>query len=157
MGTSSKRPNVTPIRRAIQKSTNLETGEQTTNLVEEEEYVAKRKHRPKALRKQWTLVDHRALSHLRMTALQWHIFVVMLGDLDTIRNEVWLTGTEIADRIGTYQPTVHRAMRDMIERGIIAKVGNGRYSINKNLAFRGSANEWDDATDNEDMPRMEKP
>lgn len=149
MGT---RENVVPLRRKMTVQHNIDTGETNRVIVEE----APDGRRIKARKKLFVMFDMDMVRLLDMTALQWGIFMQIAHALEQDTGIARITGPEIATALGSHQPTVNRAMQDMLKRKIIHKEGNGRYRISLHLVYRGDKTTWENVAMDEDVPQMRR-
>lgn len=146
------------MRRGRGAALNKETGEVYDVEVEIEAEAQKpkrRKRRPEE-RKMFGMTDLNVMSHLDLTPLGWRILWVIQAETNMERGYARLTGGDIAATLHSHQPTVAKVMTELIERKVIFKLGNGRYRVNHHIMWRGSLNDWDDATDIEPKPILER-
>lgn len=123
-----------------------------TGEVLDVEIPAKRGRRRKGRRKVYAMVDLESLDRLELTGQEWDVLTRLMRAVNQETNEARIGVVEMAQDLGIAQPNVSRIMKTLRERRIIETLRQGVHRINSHIMYRGSNQDWDDATDVERAP-----
>lgn len=123
-----------------------------TGEVLDVEIPAKRGRRRNGRRKVYAMVDLEALDRLELSGQEWEVLTRLMRAVNQETNEARVGVTEIGMDLGIAPQSVSRAMRTLRERRIIETLRQGVHRVNSHIMYRGSNQDWDDATDLERMP-----
>lgn len=117
---------------------------------------AKQGRRRKGRRKVYAMVDLEALDRLELTGQEWEVLTRIMRAVNQDTNEARVAVSEVADDLGIAAPNVSRVLKTLRERRIIQTLRQGVHRVNSHIMFRGSNQDWDDATDIERAPLWRK-
>ena len=92
----------------------------------------KRRAKPKG---GFVMLQKAALKRLELTGSQWQVFSQLLAHMDHTTAESRVMVGEIAEAIGSTQPSVSRSMKVLQDRHIVVKLGLGRYRVSSHIAY----------------------
>lgn len=130
---------------------------QSTGEVVDISIAETRGRRKKGLRKVFALIDVNATAKLDLTPSQWRVLMQLIRVMSKETGESRITAAEISREIGMARPNVSRTLSELRARRVIATITTGAHRVNPHIAFRGAADEWDDATDAAPEPEWSRP
>lgn len=142
-------------RSDLKSTTHLGVVEHTGEIIHVEMPVTRGRKR-KGRRKMYALLDIESIDRLKLHASQWSVLHRVMRAVNPETNIANVTQAEIAADLGVAQPSVARSMKELTERHIVYLVGWGRYRVNAHIMFRGSNQDWDIATENEEEPLWDR-
>lgn len=113
---------------------------------------ATRARRRNSRRKIFALVDLEAMNLLELTGREWSILHAIMRAMDPETNESRISLVEISESLGIAASAVSRAMNVLRARRIVFTLRRSVHRVNSHIAFRGSNQDWDMATDTERLP-----
>lgn len=113
---------------------------------------AKQGRRRKGRRKVYALTDLESLKRLQLSAQEWSVLHVVMAAVNPETNQAAIGVNQIAEELDILAPAVSRVMKTLRERRVIETLRQGVHRVNSHIMFRGSNQDWDDATDIEREP-----
>lgn len=107
--------------------------------------VPRRRKRVRGQRERVALLDLNNMARLELSGLEHRILIAIMSAVPEKGGTVaFITGTEIAEKVGSTQPAVSRALRSLRERRVILKPDArvGRYQVNAHLMYNGDFESW---------------
>lgn len=105
----------------------------------------RRRKRRKGWREKVALLDLTNLNRLDLSALEYRVLFAMMEAVpEKGGRDAFITLREVAEKVGSTNPSVSRCVKDLRERNILFKRDGhvGRYSINAWLMFNGDFDSW---------------
>lgn len=100
----------------------------------------------------YAMVDLESLDRLELTGQEWAVLHRLMRAVNQETNEARVGIMEIATDLDLHAPAVSRVMKTLRERRIIETLRQGVHRVNSHIMYRGSNQDWDDATDTEREP-----
>lgn len=130
---------------------------QSTGEVVDISIAETRGRRKKGVRKVFALIDVNATAKLDLTPSQWRVLMQLIKAINKETGESRISTAEIARELGMASANVSRTLSELRARSIVQTERAGLHHVNPHIAFRGSADEWDDATDAAPEPEWSRP
>lgn len=118
---------------------------------------ATRGRRRKGRRKVFAMVDLEALDQLELTGFEWRVLHAVMRRVDVETNWSHFTVVGLARALGVASPSISRVLRELRGRRIVETLEPGIHRVNPHIAFRGSNQDWDTATDSHPEPLWRRP
>lgn len=116
-----------------------------------------RGRRKKGARKVFALIDVEATAKLDLTPSQWRVLMQLIRAINKETGESRVSTAEIAREVGMAASNVSRTLSELRARRIVRTITPGAHRVSPHIAFRGSADEWDLATDETPEPDWSRP
>ena len=79
------------------------------------------------------------IKNMELTKEEYKVFFYLLSVTD-FENYIWVTQQEIAEELNMKQPNISRALKSLVDMGLLVKEKRGRnnvYKINPQIAWKG--------------------
>ncbi len=127
-----------------------------TGQVVDVEVPARQGRKRKGRKKVFALMDLESLKRLELTAQEWDVLTALMAAVNPETNQAHIGVSALAADIGVHQPNVSRIMKSLRERRIIETLRQGVHRVNSHIMFRGSNQDWDEASTREKEPLWRK-
>lgn len=124
----------------------------STGEVLDVEVPVRKGRKRKGRKKVFALMDLESLKRLELTSQEWEVLTGIMAAVNPETNQAHIGISVLSSDLGIHQPNVSRIMKSLRERRIIQTIRQGVHRVNSHIMYRGSNQDWDDATDREKEP-----